>query len=105
MVRAMFGLELESSSNEHYLATTLQGFWGRRWSLPVSNALRHTVYKPIRSCLKNLLGQSLATVAALLAAFLFSGLMHELLYYYLARANPTWEVTLFFVLHGVCVIV
>jgi hypothetical protein len=28
--------------------------------------------------------------------------MHEIIYYYLTRASPTWEVTWFFVLHGVC---
>ncbi|KAM1057045.1 hypothetical protein PS2_030147 [Malus domestica] len=29
--------------------------------------------------------------------------MHEVIYYYLTRVSPTWEVTWFFVLHGLCV--
>ncbi|PNX90765.1 putative long-chain-alcohol O-fatty-acyltransferase 1-like protein [Trifolium pratense] len=31
--------------------------------------------------------------------------MHELLFYHVTRVTPTWEVTCFFVLHGVCVVV
>jgi hypothetical protein len=38
-----------------------------------------------------------------IAGFLVSGLMHELIFYYFTRAYPTWEVTWFFVLQGVCV--
>nr|GEX90275.1 probable long-chain-alcohol O-fatty-acyltransferase 5 [Tanacetum cinerariifolium] len=33
-----------------------------------------------------------------------SGLMHELFVYVLAREAPTWEMTWFFVIHGVCVV-
>ena len=38
-------------------------------------------------------------------AFLVSGLMHELLFYHVTRASPSWEVTLFFVLQGACLVV
>lgn len=38
----------------------------------------------------------------MLAAFTVSGLMHEVIYYYLTRVTPTWEVTWFFLLQGVC---
>ena len=31
--------------------------------------------------------------------------MHELLFYHITRASPTWEVTCFFVLHGLCLAV
>lgn len=42
---------------------------------------------------------------ATMATFVVSGLMHEILYYYVTRASPTWEVTSFFLLHGICLII
>jgi len=46
---------------------------------------------------------TLALLPAVIAAFLVSGLMHEVIFYYFTCAYPTWEVTWFFVLQGVCV--
>lgn len=103
-VHAILHMELEPPSNEPYLSTSLQDFWGRRWNLMVTNLLRHTVYKPVRSSLGSLLGQW-APLPAVAACFLVSGLMHELLFYSVTRASPSWEVTLFFVLQGVCLVV
>ncbi|KAL3733400.1 hypothetical protein ACJRO7_022859 [Eucalyptus globulus] len=88
-----------------YLSTSLQDFWGRRWNLTVTNALWHTVYKPLKSFLEPRLRATWAAAGAVMAAFLMSRLMHELLYYYVTRARATWEVTGFFVLQGVCVVV
>ncbi|KAK3198911.1 hypothetical protein Dsin_022326 [Dipteronia sinensis] len=107
--RALLGIELESPSDEPYFSTSLQDFWGRRWNLMVTNVLRFTVYKPVRSCVGNALGgrrwDPLAAVMGLLSTFLVSGLMHELIFYYVTRGTPTWEVTWFFVLHGACLAV
>ncbi|KAK7288468.1 hypothetical protein RIF29_01928 [Crotalaria pallida] len=100
--RAIFGFEIEPQFNEPYLCTSLQDFWGRRWNLMVTNILRPTVYNPIRSITTNFVGPTFGLSIALLATFLVSGLMHELIYYYLARVPPTWEVTWFFMLQGVC---
>ncbi|OIV92003.1 hypothetical protein TanjilG_07742 [Lupinus angustifolius] len=100
--RAMFGFEIEPQFNEPYLSTSLQDFWGRRWNLMVTNILRPTVYDPIRRISTYYVGPMFGISTAMLATFLVSGLMHEVIYYYLARAPPTWEVTWFFVLHGVC---
>ncbi|XVF77327.1 hypothetical protein PTKIN_Ptkin14bG0034200 [Pterospermum kingtungense] len=105
LVSATTGLELESPSDEPYLSTSLQDFWGRRWNLMVTNLLRHTIYKPVRSFSDMLLGPKWAPLLAVPAAFVVSGLMHELLFYYVTRVSPTWEVTWYFVLHGVCVVV
>lgn len=107
VVRTFSGLQLESYSDEPYLATSLQDFWGRRWNLMVTNTLRETVYKPVRSLSAGVLGPAAkwAPLPAVLAAFVVSGLMHELLFFYMTRASPTWEVTCFFVFHGVCVVV
>ncbi|KAL3733406.1 hypothetical protein ACJRO7_022865 [Eucalyptus globulus] len=96
---------LQMPSDEPYLSTSFQDFWGRRWNLTVTNAPQHTVYKPLKSFLEPHLWAAWATAAAVMAAFLVSGLMHELLYYDVTRARPTWEVTGFFVLQGACVVV
>lgn len=102
-VRAILGLEIEPQFNQPYLATSLQDFWGRRWNLMVTSILRPTVYNPVRSISTPIVGRKWSLVPAILATFLVSGLMHEVIYYYQSRASPTWEVTWFFVLHGVCV--
>ncbi|KAF5730510.1 long-chain-alcohol O-fatty-acyltransferase 5 [Tripterygium wilfordii] len=99
--RTLLGFELERQFNEPYLATSLQDFWGNRWNLIVSGILRFTVYKTMRG----LIGKRWAPLSAVLVSFAVSGLMHELLYYHVTRVNPTWEVTWFFVLHGICTVV
>ncbi|KAE8733995.1 putative Acyltransferase [Hibiscus syriacus] len=103
--RAIFGFELEPQFNEPYLATSLQDFWGRRWNLMVTSILRPTVYYPIRRVSARVLGPMWVFLPAVVAVFVVSGLMHELIYYYLTRVAPTWEVTWFFILHGVAVAV
>ncbi|KAM7492746.1 hypothetical protein LguiA_035667 [Lonicera macranthoides] len=92
--RAILGLDLEPQFNDPYLATSLQDFWGRRWNLMVTSILRPTVYNPVR--------RKWGQLAGVLATFFVSGIVHEVIYYYLTRVDPTWEVTWFFVLHGVC---
>ncbi|KAF5948925.1 hypothetical protein HYC85_014882 [Camellia sinensis] len=73
LARAIQGLELEPQFNEPYLSTSLQDFWGRRSYLMITSILRPTVYIPIRCISTRMLGRS-----------------------------PTWEITWFFVFHGVC---
>ncbi|CAK9309580.1 unnamed protein product [Citrullus colocynthis] len=102
---AFDGVELEPSSNEPFLATSLQDFWGRRWNLLVSNTLRYGIYKPVRATVEGVVGQQWAAGMAVMAVFVASGVMHEQLVYYITREVPTWEVTWFFVLQGVCVVV
>ncbi|KAK4275383.1 hypothetical protein QN277_018475 [Acacia crassicarpa] len=96
----VFGFQIEPQFNEPYLSTSLQDFWGRRWNRVVSSILRPTVYDPIRRMSTRVLGRYYSSMPARLVTFAVSGLMHELIYYYLARVPPTWEVTWFFVLHG-----
>ncbi|XP_071703847.1 probable long-chain-alcohol O-fatty-acyltransferase 5 [Rutidosis leptorrhynchoides] len=98
---ALIGLELEPSSNKPYMATSLQNFWGS-WNLMVTNTLRYTVYKPVVTVFSN---YKWAPLAGILASFLVSGLMHELFVYQLSREKATWEMTRFFVIHGICVVV
>lgn len=110
--QALFGFELEPHFNEPYLATSLQDFWGRRWNLVITNTLRPLVYHPIGRISTGKGGATFgATVNArpprapilpVIAAFVISGLMHELFFYYVTRARPTGEMICFFVLQGVC---
>ncbi|CAL1354068.1 unnamed protein product [Linum trigynum] len=101
--RTLLGFELEPQFDEPYLSTSLQDFWGRRWNLIVTGILRPTVYLPVRRVGEGVVGRRWAALPAVVASFVVSGLMHEVIYYYLTRARPTWEVTWFFVIHGVCV--
>lgn len=102
-VGAILGLEIEPQFNEPYLATSLQDFWGRRWNLMVTSILRPTIYNPVLTFSTRCgLVPLWVRVPPTFATFLVSGLMHEWIFYYLTRVGPTWEVTWFFVVHGVC---
>ncbi|XP_038972546.1 probable long-chain-alcohol O-fatty-acyltransferase 5, partial [Phoenix dactylifera] len=93
----LLGLELEPQFNNPLGASSLQDFWGRRWNLMVSSILRPSVYDPVQA--------RWGLDAGILATFFVSGLMHELMFYYLTLALPTGEVTAFFVLHGLLTVV
>ncbi|KAK7316807.1 hypothetical protein RJT34_00535 [Clitoria ternatea] len=104
-VRIILRAEIEPQFNEPYLSTSLQDFWGRRWNLMATRILRPTVYDPVRRISTQFVGPSNATPVAMLATFFVSGIVHEVIYYYFTRAPPTWEVTWFFIFHGVCLVV
>ncbi|RAL39523.1 hypothetical protein DM860_003056 [Cuscuta australis] len=97
-------LELEQPFNDPHLATSLQDFWGKRWNLIVTNTLRPTVYDPVLSMLVRYMQPRLARCLAVMATFLVSGVMHELVFYTIGRAKPTGEVLSFFILNGACLI-
>ncbi|KAJ1271390.1 hypothetical protein BS78_06G125100 [Paspalum vaginatum] len=62
----------------------------------VPGVLRPCVYRPVRA--------RLGAAAGVLAAFLVSGLMHEVMFYYITLEAGTGEVTAFFALHGACAV-
>ncbi|VFQ88914.1 unnamed protein product [Cuscuta campestris] len=97
-------LEFEQPFNDPHLATSLQDFWGKRWNLIVTNILRPTVYEPILSMSVQYMQPRLARCLAVMATFLVSGVMHELVFYTIGRAKPTGEVLSFFVLNRACLI-
>nr|XP_023891297.1 probable long-chain-alcohol O-fatty-acyltransferase 5 [Quercus suber] len=107
--RLIPGLRLEQQFNEPYLATSLQDFWGRRWNLVTVSILHSTVYKPVCHWSQHIIGSrwaaDLVPLLAVFMTFLVSGLMHEVLFYYLTRVPPTFEVTSFFIVQGICVII
>jgi hypothetical protein len=96
LARALLGAELEPQFDRPYLASSLRDFWGRRWNLMVPGVLRPCVYRPVRACL--------GPAAGVLAAFLVSGAMHEVMFYYITLEVGTGEVTAFFALHGACAV-
>lgn len=102
VIRTFMRVELEPQFDEPYLATSLQDFWGRRWNLMVSNILRPTVYLPVRHFFIRVVNRELAAIPAVLATFLVSGLMHELILYIIGRQKPTGEMTWFFLVNGIC---
>src|SRR5262249_57909948 len=73
------------------LATNLGEFWGRRWNLGFSEMTAVGVYRPLLGPL----GKSGATVAA----FLFSGLLHELAISLPVKAGFGLPL-LYFAVHG-----
>ncbi|KAE8701906.1 Acyl-CoA--sterol O-acyltransferase 1 [Hibiscus syriacus] len=105
VVQSFSGLELEPQFNEPFLSTSLQDFWGKRWNLMVSSILRPTVYEPTLRFSSAVIGRKWAPLPSVFLTFVVSGVMHELMFYYLGRVSPTGEVTWFFLIHGVCLTV
>ncbi|KAG7537564.1 Wax synthase domain [Arabidopsis suecica] len=101
-VSISLGCDLEPQSNKPYLATSLQDFWGRRWNIIVPSILRPAVYTPMRQVSERRMSSDWALFSGILVTFIVSGLVHDLLFFYLTREMPTGEVTLFFILQGVC---
>ncbi|CAA7019256.1 unnamed protein product [Microthlaspi erraticum] len=100
LVRAMSNLELEPQFDKPYLATSLQDFWGRRWNLMVTGILRPTVYEPTVQ-LFSVLGRDWSRGLAVFGTFVVSGLMHQLIFFYIGRLKPDWKVMWFFLINGI----
>ncbi|OVA03195.1 hypothetical protein BVC80_6643g1 [Macleaya cordata] len=106
LARMVFKLEVERQFDNISQSTSTQNFWGRRWNLVSSSILRSTVYDPVRRiCSRTcILGERLGLYVAVVATFVVSGIMHELLFYYMGeRMWPVWDVLWFFALSGICV--
>ncbi|KAH0716054.1 hypothetical protein KY290_009011 [Solanum tuberosum] len=101
-VRRVSRVDLDPPFNEPYLTSSLQDFWGKRWNLMVSNILRLTVYDPVHLFVADRIPRKWAPIPAVLATFIVSGLVHELLLYYIIeRLKPSGEAMIFFLIHGV----
>ncbi|KAI8591285.1 hypothetical protein BDZ88DRAFT_60620 [Geranomyces variabilis] len=64
-----------------YLATSLRGFWGRRWNRPFQDALKRTIMVEERSTDGGSPKVVPATPAQALGVFLVSGLFHDVINY------------------------
>ncbi len=76
-------------------ATSLSEFWGKRWNLGFRQLSHAIVFQPVR--------QRLGAPAAILAAFLFSGIVHDLVISFPARGGYGLP-TAYFVLQGLGVL-
>ncbi|XP_078175075.1 putative long-chain-alcohol O-fatty-acyltransferase 5 [Carex rostrata] len=96
-VSIILNMPVEPQFNDPFLSTSLRDFWSRRWNIMLSQTLRQAIYEPVTS--------RLGPVVGLITSFLISGLMHEVIFYYLASSRPTGEVMTFFLLQGMGIIV
>lgn len=102
---SILGIEIEPPFNEPYLSSSLQDFWGRRWNIMVTRVLHPSVYEPVLNISTRVTGRKWAPLPAMLSTFAVSAIMHELLFYYMGRKWPTWKLSCFFLLHGVCLVI
>ncbi|KAI3920255.1 hypothetical protein MKW92_038846 [Papaver armeniacum] len=98
LARLIFNLEVEPPfGNMLVISSSFHEFWGRRWNKVVSSLLRSLIYEPVRRITK----QSWGIYVAILATFYVSGLMHELIIFYIGRKIPQGNLFVFFILHGI----
>ncbi|XP_074370087.1 long-chain-alcohol O-fatty-acyltransferase-like [Apium graveolens] len=105
IAQSLLGVEVRKPFDEPLLSTSIGDYWGKRWNLISSDILRLTIFRPIYNYVKKILGRTWAYFLAIMATFLVSGLMHELLNYQLFRTGPNWGYTYFFVMQGLCVVI
>jgi len=91
-----------SGVNTYYLfrkpanATSLTGFWSKRWNLAFSEMTSLTIFRPLRD--------KLGAPLALMASFIFSGLLHELALS--VPVNSGYGLpTLYFIIQGAMVLI
>ncbi len=88
----LVGADCKSLFRAPLLSKSLGEFWGQRWNLAFSEMTSLAVFRPLRGRIGNR--------AATTAAFLFSGLLHELAISVPVNAGFGLPM-LYFVLHGV----
>lgn len=96
-------LELQQPFDNYFLSTSVQNYWGKRWNLVVSDILKLTVYQPVRTVSACYITRKWASIPAVMATFMVSGMMHELIVYNFTKAKPSGYLMCYFLLHGVAV--
>lgn len=89
------GTASDDAFDRPWLASDLADFWGRRWNQFVGRALFFEVYRPW--------SRRLGALAASMATFLASGVLHEVLYV-LPTGGPFGHYLVFFGLQGAGVV-
>lgn len=85
------GIAVEPIMRSPLLADSLTDFWGRRWNRAFSDFATPVIFRPV--------ARRFGTAAAGWAVFLFSGLVHEMVISFPARAG--WGLpTAYFLLQG-----
>jgi len=89
------GVDVQELFKAPYQAKSLKEFWGKRWNVAFSEMTSIIVYRP----LKNQWGQS----KALLAAFLLSGILHEIAISIPAQSGYGLPIS-YFIIHAALMI-
>lgn len=103
VARVFLGIEVDAPFGHPYLSTSLQDFWGRKWNRVAANSLKTTIFYPILNSTSRVLGRKRAAILALVATFVVSDLMHEIIFYYLGRRRFGGGIPIFFIFQGIFV--
>lgn len=103
----LLGVPIAPHFNSPFSATSLSDLWGRRWNLTAGGVLRRLVYDPLvegalikQQGVAHARSPGMRAPAALLS-FVISGVMHEVLWWYITgEATPHWAWFWFFAAHG-----
>lgn len=83
----LFNISLTQNFNSPYLATSVADFW-RRWHISFSRWILDYIFKPLQMQWRN--GKNWGTAAALICAFMISGIWH----------GASWGFLIWGALHG-----
>lgn len=108
----LLGMPIAPHFNSPFSATSLADLWGRRWNLTAGGVLRRLLYDPlVEGVVIKETGVARARRAwmrapAALLCFVVSGVMHEVLWWYITGATtPHWAWFWFFTVHGLACVV
>jgi hypothetical protein len=115
-ITSLMGLKIAPHFNQPYISSSVSSFWGARWNLTAANTLRFMVYDTI--CDGRLVArrnngpparapQSTSTqlrALAMMACFVVSGLVHELMFWY-CQGSTTGLWLAFFSLQGPVILI
>ena len=103
----LLGMPVAPHFNSPFGATSLGDLWGRRWNLTAGGVLRRLLYDPlVEGVVVKQPGVAMARrpwmrAPAALLCFVVSGVMHEVLWWYITGATtPHWAWFWFFTVHG-----
>eukprot|EP00891_Asterochloris_glomerata_P009675 jgi/Astpho2/9675/fgenesh1_pg.00146_%23_81_t len=103
------GLAISPHFDQPYASESMASFWGRRWNVATSNTLRSLIYDPIyegrlvRSSRAANAYSPIRRAVGLCACFIVSGMVHELIYWYLMGfVTGKWQI--FFTMQGPAVV-
>ncbi|XP_074271981.1 acyl-CoA--sterol O-acyltransferase 1-like [Silene latifolia] len=100
LTRFFLALELKPQFKDPLSSNSIQDFWGKRWNLMATDILRPTVYQPSRVLFTKIIGQKMALYPAVMTTFMVSAIVHEVIFFHLGRTTPTFEITWYFLGHG-----